>query len=709
MGSWRFKNVGASAKPEQRKHVEKIFEYIGIAEKPAWSAGAYDECIFSDPDVYGCMESKYAPESGNVKECFGSWVFNEMDLLYLLNALFPGTSVYVHWTEGSTVTDTWEFHDRIYDAGNMTLECKDTYTSYGGWGPNCYESWKERCALSAPDLDYVNELINLSTADGNGELTALLLVRLQKLKTGLIEYPVDEVDHRKVGQPFDVRKREWNSAWDMEKDIQEENRQLHEEKMRLADEARQEAIRNATANLNNDAEIVFADKHFVLSGFGLDDEQIISEIKKRGGIVHSKMVKKADYLVINMGTPGTAKLREALMWRESGSTCSIVSEYQLMQALEKIPPIDPEMLRQREAEALQLKAEKQTTIQRTAQDREQARRQRWEEKQRQAEEARRLKDAERRQKYEAKQQSEEEKRRQQTEKAKARAEQQRLAEEAKAQKEQARQEAAANAVILYAPGEEPENLRKRLNTLFEKLDGAYPDKKISRLYQDHKKWGETVTELYRLLGYPDSQSFLEAYGYTVEKNAGGRPSSVDPVAIMEELRHRYPNGGTESMDTLKNENPDIPWKTLANNAREYYGATLVAYLKKIGILGKPGNKAVGSDSMVDAMPEAVNRSEEVKQVSASAETEPSLSAASTESDEDSWIQAIAAETPLQDEEVLYLRTIHQLFQSAETVRMIDVAKRLGQGTGKVSYWMKKLREKSILDTTSKGVITMLKP
>ena len=96
--------------------------------------------------------------------------------------------------------------------------------------------------------------------------------------------------------------------------------------------------------------------------------------------------------------------------------------------------------------------------------------------------------------------------------------------------------------------------------------------------------------------------------------------------------------------------------------------------------------------------------------SAESDTEESISKKTTsETDEDSWIQAIAAETPLQDEEILYLRTIHQLFESADTVRMIDVAKRLEQGTGKVSYWMKKLREKGILDTTPKGVITMLKP
>ena len=60
-------------------------------------------------------------------------------------------------------------------------------------------------------------------------------------------------------------------------------------------------------------------------------------------------------------------------------------------------------------------------------------------------------------------------------------------------------------------GMEPANLKKRLDTLFPKLNEAYPDKVIRSLARDHKKWAETVTELYRALGYPDSESFLKAY------------------------------------------------------------------------------------------------------------------------------------------------------------------------------------------------------
>ena len=157
----------------------------------------------------------------------------------------------------------------------------------------------------------------------------------------------------------------------------------------------------------------------------------------------------------------------------------------------------------------------------------------------------------------------------------------RMAAEAKAQE---RLEANENTVILYAPGEEPEKIRKRMDTLFEKLDATYPNRKISRLYQDHKKWGETVTELRRLIGYADNPSFLEAYGYTVElENGGGRPKSTDPVAIIAELHKRYPDG-VETFEVLKQENSDIPWKTLANNSKQYFGQTLIKYLIAEGIV-----------------------------------------------------------------------------------------------------------------------------
>lgn len=141
--------------------------------------------------------------------------------------------------------------------------------------------------------------------------------------------------------------------------------------------------------------------------------------------------------------------------------------------------------------------------------------------------------------------------------------------------------------VIYKPGKEPENIQRRLNTLFAKLDAAYPDKVICGLGREHKKWAETVTELYRILGYKDNESFLNAYGYTLLRVAGGRPTSTDANAIIEELKKRYPNGsGFLKIDDLFDANPDLApkKKTLMNTSKEKFGMTLAQYLKSIGIL-----------------------------------------------------------------------------------------------------------------------------
>lgn len=143
-------------------------------------------------------------------------------------------------------------------------------------------------------------------------------------------------------------------------------------------------------------------------------------------------------------------------------------------------------------------------------------------------------------------------------------------------------------MVIIPVGQEPENIKKRLNTLFAKLNEAYPDKVIRSLQKDHKKWAETVTELYRLLGYDSGNSFLQAYGYSVERAAiGGRPAN-DHMAIIEELQRRYPNGsGFRKVNQLIEANPDLAskFKTLNNNANKLFGKSLGDYLKEIGLLG----------------------------------------------------------------------------------------------------------------------------
>ena len=200
MGHWDYTNIGASAKPKNAAHVEKIFEYIGYAKEPEYSPDG-DECSFSTPDVYCCKYSDYEPSSGHIKRAFNK--MTDEDLLYLLNALFPKTELYIHSASGNNTNDTWEIHDEVYNPSNMTYFADDKYTSYDD-GPRGSKSLKKRFELKPPKAKYVDALIKISTSDGNEELTALLQKLSQKLKDGLITYAKDKTDHRPIGKEYDV-------------------------------------------------------------------------------------------------------------------------------------------------------------------------------------------------------------------------------------------------------------------------------------------------------------------------------------------------------------------------------------------------------------------------------------------------------------------------------------------------------------------------
>ena len=141
-------------------------------------------------------------------------------------------------------------------------------------------------------------------------------------------------------------------------------------------------------------------------------------------------------------------------------------------------------------------------------------------------------------------------------------------------------------MAIIPKGQEPANVKKRIDTLFPKLDGAYPDKVIAGLQRDHKKWDETAREISKQLGYENKNDFLTAYGYTIEKNVGGRPSG-DHMAIIEELKKRYPNGSPfQRVPDLAEANPDLApkFKNLSNKANELFGMPFAKYLISEGIL-----------------------------------------------------------------------------------------------------------------------------
>lgn len=147
-------------------------------------------------------------------------------------------------------------------------------------------------------------------------------------------------------------------------------------------------------------------------------------------------------------------------------------------------------------------------------------------------------------------------------------------------------------------GSEPANIKKRMDVLFAKLDGAYPDKVITGLLRDHKKWAETVRELYRLLGYPDGNSFLEAYGYTVKRGESGRPKTNNYDAVVEDLRKRYPNGMPFSkISEITDVHPELKGvlKSMQNNAKELFGMGLKDYFNQIGLFALGDKKSQVED------------------------------------------------------------------------------------------------------------------
>ena len=81
---------------------------------------------------------------------------------------------------------------------------------------------------------------------------------------------------------------------------------------------------------------------------------------------------------------------------------------------------------------------------------------------------------------------------------------------------------------IYSPGNEPDRIKDRIKTLFERIDSAYPDKIIVGLHSNHKKMGETVSEIYKALGYFPCSALIIACGSTLL----GRPEAF--------FSHLYP-------------------------------------------------------------------------------------------------------------------------------------------------------------------------
>ncbi|MBQ7851190.1 MAG: hypothetical protein IJ343_15800 [Clostridia bacterium] len=143
------------------------------------------------------------------------------------------------------------------------------------------------------------------------------------------------------------------------------------------------------------------------------------------------------------------------------------------------------------------------------------------------------------------------------------------------------------------PGEEPEVIRTRLDSVLNRLKKHYPDYSITRSIQhDHKSLAQDVSGLYIWLGYDSIAAMLTAYGFRYDVPAGGRPAT-DVPALLEALRTAYADSEKpRSIARIAADHPEYAGalKTLQNQAPARFGMSLREYLAQLGILAPRSSK-----------------------------------------------------------------------------------------------------------------------
>ncbi len=147
----------------------------------------------------------------------------------------------------------------------------------------------------------------------------------------------------------------------------------------------------------------------------------------------------------------------------------------------------------------------------------------------------------------------------------------------------------SNDKPIWEPGNEPARLHTMLYEFLRQIDEAYPDKKVPKLEKDDPKLAECALIWALTLNYSNYGSFLSAYGYQ-SNTKGGRPAG-DHMALIDELKRRYPEGPTcSSVSELSQQNPDIApkFKNIQNKSVELFGMSFTQYLAQEGLLKGTG-------------------------------------------------------------------------------------------------------------------------
>ena len=140
------------------------------------------------------------------------------------------------------------------------------------------------------------------------------------------------------------------------------------------------------------------------------------------------------------------------------------------------------------------------------------------------------------------------------------------------------------------PGEEPDLIKGRIDNAISSLNEYYPDHIIEGSFnREHSSLATKLGGFWQWLGYKSMEDMLTAYGFTYNAKKGRRPS-VDPEAIIAELKKRYPEGTTMKTIEIKDANPDLKIKSVMNKSKELFGMTFADYLVEQGIIIGPKKK-----------------------------------------------------------------------------------------------------------------------
>lgn len=143
-------------------------------------------------------------------------------------------------------------------------------------------------------------------------------------------------------------------------------------------------------------------------------------------------------------------------------------------------------------------------------------------------------------------------------------------------------------------------LWQKIKKSLDKIDEWYPEGPVVDYKKAHSKSCENLSILAKKFGFDSWHELLTACGYEVVNtyaSKGGRSSTINYGAIIDSLKEQYAGSPAASIDQLRTDNPEIPWKSLANNSKREFGTTLASHLKELGILQDKAKSPLNEDEL----------------------------------------------------------------------------------------------------------------